>query len=339
MMTTGLKSVALILMIVIAYSSYAVHAEDNSIRDRYSHVVLSNGVVETTVFLPDAKNGFSRSVRYDWSGHTWDLTWNGHSYFLQRNEKYPLPLNQVHDPLFPHNGAGFASEFYANGKEDGCKTYLKVGIGHLDSGDSNIIIDSGVWTIRRGKNLVEFIHSLEESCGYGYIYLKKMELTAGKPEMVISHSLRNTGTKAIRTQQYIHNFFCIDNEYSGRNYQLDLPFAPIFERVYPEKLAEKMNFEPYAVFRDNTLYFMKDIEKGNSLFAVFSGFDESLSHNHCIIRNTRTGACVDISGDFSLWGNRFWAEANSFCPELFIEISVEPGETQSWKQVYTFFEE
>ena len=335
-MTTVLKSVALILMVITALN---VYAEDNSIRDTYPHAVISNGIVTSTVFLPDADKGYSRSSRYDWSGHTWDLTWNGHSYFLQRNEENPLPLNNVHDPLFPHNGAGFASEFYANGKDDGCKTHLKVGIGHLDSGDSNKIIDSGVWSVSRGENRVEFTHTVNVSCGYGYIYVKRMELTAGKPAMVISHSLRNTGTKAIETQQYIHNFFCIDNEYSGRNNRLDLFFTPTFERVYPEKLAETMNFEPYAVFRDNSLYFMKDIEKGNSLFADFGGFDESVSHNHAIVRNTRTGACVDISGDYSLWGCRFWAEAFSFCPELFNDIAVEPGETQSWRQVYRFFEE
>ncbi|MFC1542222.1 hypothetical protein ACFL50_07225, partial [Candidatus Latescibacterota bacterium] len=242
-MTTRMISVALIVTVIIAFE---VYAEDNSFRDLYPYVVLSNGIVESTVFLPDADSGYSRSTRYDWSGHTWDLTWNGHSYFLQRNEKNPLPLNQAHDPLFPHNGAGFASEFYANGRDDGCKTYLKVGIGHLDSGDSNNIIDSGVWSVSRGENRVEFTHKVKDSCGYGYIYVKKMELTPGKPEMVISHSLRNTGSKAIETQQYIHNFFCIDNEYSGRNYQLDLFFTPEFERIAPEQFQEKNNFEPYA---------------------------------------------------------------------------------------------
>jgi hypothetical protein len=336
-MTTVMKSVALILMVMMAFN---VYAEDNSIRDAHPHAVISNGIVTSTVFLPDAEKGYSRSVRYDWSGHTWDLTWNGHSYFLQRNEKNPLPLNSVHDPLFPHNGAGLASEFFANGKDDGCETYLKVGIGHLDSGDSEKIVDSGVWAVSRGENWIEFTHTVNVSCGYGYIYVKRMELTANKPEMIISHSLRNTGSKAIETQQYIHNFFCIDNEYSGRNYQLDMPFSPTFDRVHPEKLVENMNFEPYAVFRDdNTLQFMKDIEQGNSLFAVFTGFDGSPSQNHAIIRNKRTGACVDISGDYALWGYRFWTEANSFCPELFNDVAVESGETQSWRQVYGFFEE
>ncbi|MFC1539366.1 hypothetical protein ACFL6H_08075 [Candidatus Latescibacterota bacterium] len=335
-MKNDVNIVALFLILFLALN---VYAEDDSIRDKYPHVVLTNGIVETSVFLPDAEKGFSRSARYDWSGHTWDLTWNGHSYFLQRNEKYPMPLTQVHDPLFAHNGAGFATEFYANGREDGCKTYLKVGIGHLDSEDSNIIIDSGQWSTSHGENWIEFTHKLSESCGYGYIYIKRMELTAGKPEMVISHSLKNTGIKAINTQQYNHNFFCIDNDYSGRNYQLDLFFTPEFERVAPEQFQEKKNFEPYAIFQDNKLLFMKDIDVEEGIFAIFNGFDKSLAHNHGIVRNKRTGACVEITGDFSLWGYRFWAEDVSFCPELFIEILVEPGETQSWKSVYTFFEE
>jgi len=84
-----------------------------------------------------------------------------------------MPLKQVHDPLSVHHGAGFASEFYANGKEDGCRTYPKIGIGHLDSEDNEKIIDSGEWSTTHGENRVEFMHTLKESCGYGYIYVKR----------------------------------------------------------------------------------------------------------------------------------------------------------------------
>ena len=68
-----------------------------------------------------------------------------------------------------------------------------------------------------------------------------MELPEGKPELVISHSLKNTGTKAINTQQYNHNFFSIDNDYIGRNYQLNLFFPAKYETVHPKQFREKMN--------------------------------------------------------------------------------------------------
>ena len=238
-----------------------VYADENSFPDKYPHVVLSNDIIETSVFLPDAKKGFYRSTRYDWSGHTWHLTYKNHSYFLQKNEKNPMPLKQDHDPEFAHHGAGFATEFFENGRDSGCKTFLKIGIGHLDSEDKNRIVDSRKWETLYGKNWVEFTHKLKDSCGYGYIYIKRMELTEGKSELVISHSLKNTGTKAINTQQYNHNFFSIDNDYSGRNYQLDLFFPAKYKKIAPDQFKEKMNFEPYAVLRDNKLIFMKDIDK------------------------------------------------------------------------------
>ena len=115
-----------------------------------------------------------------------------------------------------------------------------------------------------------------------------MELPEGKPELVISHSLKNTGTKAINTQQYNHNFFSIDNDYIGDNYQLNLFFPAKYETVHPEQFREKMNFEPYAVLRDNKIIIMKDIDVEGGIFTIFSGFNDSVSENHGIVRNKIT---------------------------------------------------
>lgn len=41
--------------------------------DEYPHVVLSNGNIEMSVFLPDAVKGFYRNTRFDWSGIVWQL--------------------------------------------------------------------------------------------------------------------------------------------------------------------------------------------------------------------------------------------------------------------------
>jgi enoyl-CoA hydratase/carnithine racemase len=45
------------------------------------------------------------------------------------------------------------------------------------------------------------------SGGTGYLYEKSLHLVPGKPQLVITHRLRNTGTTAINTSVYDHNFF------------------------------------------------------------------------------------------------------------------------------------
>ena len=320
-------------------------ADKISLPDKYPHVVLSNGIIETSVFLPDAQKGFYRSIRYDWSGHTWQLTYKNHTYFLQANEKNPLPLKQVHHPDSTHHGAGFATEFYETGRDSGCNTVMKIGIGHLDAKDINKIIDSGIWKTSYGKNWVEFTHKLKNSCGFSYFYIKRMELTEGKPELVISYSLRNTGTKTLTTEQYNHNFFLIDNDYVGKNYEVELFFPAKFNTFHPEKFNKQKNFLPYAVLKDNKIIFLKDIDlfigsgDDHGFFTKMGGFSDSVAHNHCIIRNKRTGACVDIRGDFPLSAFNFWAEKCTICPEPFIYISIEPEEMKEWKRVYNFFVE
>ena len=40
-----------------------------------------------------------------------------------------------------------------------------------------------------------------------------MSLTSGRPEIVIEHSLLNTGRLPLETNQYNHNFLVLDGEH------------------------------------------------------------------------------------------------------------------------------
>src|SRR5439155_2547549 len=52
---------------------------------------------------------------------------------------------------------------------------------------------------------VRFTQELTDpSSGYGYIYRKTVRLVEGKPEMVLEHSLRNTGRRTIQSAVYNH---------------------------------------------------------------------------------------------------------------------------------------
>ena len=42
---------------------------------------ISNGQIKATVYVPDAKNGFYRSTRFDWSGMIGSLEYKGHTYY------------------------------------------------------------------------------------------------------------------------------------------------------------------------------------------------------------------------------------------------------------------
>ena len=84
-------------------------AFDEDLLAAYPHVTLSNGILEMSVFLPDAEKGFYRSTRFDWTGIPCQLTFKGHTFFMKR------PFQRPHDPLTPGHGMSLAEEFDIGG--------------------------------------------------------------------------------------------------------------------------------------------------------------------------------------------------------------------------------
>jgi hypothetical protein len=84
---------ALFLSAAIASPVEAVQSPDNSaarsasapcassIAADFPKAVLSNGLVQAVVYLPDPQKGYYRSTRFDWSGVVPCLTFKGHTYF------------------------------------------------------------------------------------------------------------------------------------------------------------------------------------------------------------------------------------------------------------------
>src|SRR5439155_26740316 len=85
---------------------------------------------------------------------------------------------------------------------------------------------------------VRFTQELTDpSSGYGYIYRKTVRLVEGKPEMVLEHSLRNTGRRTIQSAVYNHNFLVLDKQPPGPDFGITVPFQ-IQSRLPSGEFAE-----------------------------------------------------------------------------------------------------
>ena len=62
--------------------------------------------------------------------------------------------------------------------------------------------------IKKKANEVQFEQILNND-NFSYEYSKTVQLVKDKPEMVISHCLKNTGERTIKTTVFNHNFFVI----------------------------------------------------------------------------------------------------------------------------------
>jgi hypothetical protein len=217
---------------------------------------ISNGIVQAKLYLPDASSGYYRGTRFDWSGVIPSLEYKGHTYFGVWNASPYDP--KLHDAI-----TGPVEEFTPLSFDDAKagETFVKIGVGVLVKPDDKKysfatnyeVKNQGKWTVNKQKDRVEFTHELKDEAGYAYIYTKTLRLVKGKPELVLEHRLKNTGTKDIATSTYNHNFFMIDKEPSNQNIRIKFPF---------EVTGEGKGFGTIINAKDKTLSYTREVVKG-----------------------------------------------------------------------------
>lgn len=299
-------------------------------------VQLSNGLVQTTLYLPDTAQGYYRGTRFDWAGAFKGLDYNNHSYVEPWFENYNP---KTHDAI---NGP--AEEFVALGYADAKPgdTFVKIGVGVLRKPNDKPyafatnyeVVDYGKWTVktrRRKKSTdeVEFRHELTDATGYGYAYTKTVRLSKGKPELVLEHSLKNTGQKPIETSGYNHNFWVIDHQPTGPQITVRFPF---------EVKGEGKGFGTTILAQGNSLNYSRALDKKEQVFSSgLQGFGPTDSDYNFRIENTKSGAGLRATGDQPLEKLVYWACATTSCPEPYIRLKAAPGQTITWTIRYEFY--
>jgi hypothetical protein len=298
--------------------------------DQPPEASITNGIINARLYLPDAQNGYYRGSRFDWSGVMPQLEYAGHNYFGQWLDTYSPTL---HDAIMGPVEA-FAPIGYNEVKAG--ENFLVLGVGMVTKTDDQAyafskyypVVNSGSWKVKKRADQVEFAQKLDDRA-YAYQYKKTVQLVKGKPEMVLLHTLKNTGKKTIETTVYNHNFLVIDKQPVGRGFVMRLPYMPEGEvRTGPE----------FGKIQGNEVIYLKDLSKNDHLqFLSLTGYSNSAKDYDITIENQNTGAGVRITSDQPLSRLAFWSAHTTICPEPYINIKVEPGKTFSWKIFYKFY--
>ena len=290
--------------------------------------VITNGLIQAHLYLPDAVNGYYRATRFDWSGVIKDLEYNGHSYYGQWFQKYSPTINDaIMGPVEAFDPIGFTEA------KPG-ESFVKVGVGELTKPDEmpyNFqtyypIINTGKWKVNVKSDQVQFKQTLKGK-DYAYEYSKTVKLIKNKPIMVLSHSLKNTGSKTIETTVFNHNFLVMDKQTTGPGFVITFPSSPL------EKLNS--NLEEFAKVQDNKLIFLK--EPGRRTVSFKDLTDGKGAEYKINVENHSTGAGIKITGDQPISKLVFWSSAKTVCPEPYIKIKVNPGQTVTWNINYEYY--
>jgi hypothetical protein len=308
---------------------------------------ISNGLLQASIYLPDARSGYYRGTRFDWSGVIRSLSYNGHNYYgpwftkidphvidfvFEGEDIIAGPASAITGPVeefSTHNQAlGFDQA-----KPGG--TFIKIGVGALRRPDDKPyspyrpyeIVDSGKWTVSVHPDSIEFVQTVADpATGYAYRYAKTLRLTPGKPEMTMEHRLENTGKHTIATSVYNHNFFVPDHEPVGPQDSVTLPFDV--------KLKET---PPLAVVRGREFTYARPLSGRETVAAEFTGFEHAPASYNFEVANKHAGAGFRVRSDQPLARLNLWSIRSVLALEPFLEFTIETGKSASWRYTYSYY--
>jgi hypothetical protein len=315
------------LAVVLALLTATLTAAD------FPQAEISNGTLRAKLYLPDPAKGYYRATRFDWSGQIESLQFRGHNYFGQWFDTY--------DPRLHDSILGPVEEFLSDGIGLGYndvkpgESFVKIGVGAIRKPEEKAfqqfhtyeITDPGKWTVRQFPDRVEFTQELRDTAGYAYLYKKTVRLTKGKPQLVLEHSLKNTGAKPIETSVYEHNFYVIDGQPAGPDFTVKFPFA----------VHAAADLKGLAEARGNQFTYLKELEKGQSVYTQLQGFGDMPVDYDIRVENSAARAGVRQTSDRPLAKLVFWSIRTTVCPEAYIDMKIAPGKEFTWRIVYDFY--
>ena len=290
--------------------------------------------------LPDARTGFYRSSRFDWSGMISSARYQGREYL-------GFPFSE-HRPEETQYGIGTAEEFRAcvpgvadalgypeAGVGDG---FIKIGVGILRKDAREAyhfakkyeLMKAGEWHLEFADRSVFFSQTLILNARHGYEYVKTIALDAEKPVFTITHSLKNLGAERIHIHHYCHNFFLMDAGGVGSNDRALFPFLPQME-------LGRCHGSEYLRVQENTVGFLRNIANADMVGGDVVGYASTPAHNTFRMENGRTGIGVRVSSDRPAVSMYLCAGERFFSVEPQIEIKCQTGERMEWTNTYELY--
>jgi hypothetical protein len=299
----------------------------------YPKASISNGAVQAVLYLPDAKNGYYRASRFDWSGIIPCLSYKGHTYFGIWFSHYdPMVADAVAGPVEEFRSVDGALNY---GHAKSGELFVKPGVGVLRKVDASAykymypypLVDGGKWTVRAKRRGVSFRQQLQSPMGIAYDYQKTVTLDPHEPVLILEHHLKNTGTQTIDTEVYDHDFFMLDAAPSGPDLVTKLGFAPKAEKP----------LEPLARIDGREILYQQTLQPGQYVESYLTGYTASPSDYDITVENKKTGAGVEQTGDTAMSRFNFWSPRTTICPEAYIHLVIAPGQTAHWNIRYRFY--
>ncbi len=301
-------------------------------------IAVSNGLITAQIARIDPARGFYNGTRFDQAGVVTSLKLNGREFYGPWFEKTsPTVLDYTYvgtDIVAGPDSAisGPVEEFAPLNFTGRPGLFIKPGVGVLEQPDTQAydhyrhyrIMDAGERTTRITKTSVTFTQILND-LGYGYVHEKTLSLVPGKPQLVITNRLRNTGQKLINTSVYNHNFLRLLRGNNGT--KITFPFALSAASPPPADLLR---------IQGNSISYLRPMANKERISFLLTGFGNTAADYDFTIEDTVNGGGVRVQGDQPITRLNIFSVDRVQSVEPFIAIDLEPGAEKRWSYTYTF---
>ncbi|MDR3119723.1 MAG: hypothetical protein LBU58_00035 [Clostridiales bacterium] len=164
-------------------------------------------------------------------------------------------------------------------------------------------------------------------CG-GYALRQQKRLTVEGNRLTVTVALENAGDRAFETGEYCHNFLTINGMALGPDYHLSIPsLADLGSGALEGHLKAEGSGFTFSEYRAGPA--MHHMERGAFALAERAPLLWSLS-------NPSEGASVHVEDHIRLGRATLWAADHIVSLETFHQISLQPGQSDTWTRVWTF---
>lgn len=320
------RCIGLVLFLIVVSSAFAQPADSSGLR------VLERGAIRLSLSVPGDEQNY-RGTRFDHSGMFHKIQVGKHQ-LCERWRIGPANPDANDDVTGPCEEFGNAAPLGYVPNRAG-SNFVKIGVGILKQPEESKyrfsnpyeFVQRGVWTTHQDNSSITFQQSLTDdpvSKAIGYEYKKTVRITDSG--FRIEHRIKNTGRNSWSTDHYNHNFFLVDSDKVGPNYELHLPYA-----IKP--INRMAGFDETIDTVGQTIRF-RELVGTRSFFAELSGHANKTSDHQFRLKHLPTGITIECKGTSPLSKMNFWGMANTICPEPYIQINLESNAELEWALEY-----
>ena len=183
--------------------------------------------------------------------------------------------------------------------------------------------------MKKNRDSVEFTQTLADPVSHiGYSYRKVVRLVQGKPQMVIEHSLKNTGSRAIESDVYNHNFLVLDKQAPGPDFAVTVPF---------QMTARRAPTAGFGEVRGNQIVYLKTLENKDTMSTNVQGFSDNPKDFDVRVENAKIGAGYRVTSDRPMSSLAMWSIRTNLSVEPYVALKIAAGSEFTWKLTYDYY--